>query len=50
MPQMAPMWWCTLEISFIVSLIIMMTNIFFNLNIKIKSNQKIKKKEIKWMW
>nr|YP_010736848.1 ATP synthase F0 subunit 8 [Macropsis perpetua]YP_010736861.1 ATP synthase F0 subunit 8 [Macropsis ocellata]WEP24722.1 ATP synthase F0 subunit 8 [Macropsis perpetua]WEP24735.1 ATP synthase F0 subunit 8 [Macropsis ocellata] len=50
MPQMAPMWWFSLEILFVISMLIMMTNIYFNFKIKIKPKKSTTKNKIKWMW
>nr|YP_009466093.1 ATP synthase F0 subunit 8 [Pentatomidae sp. GM-2014]AIW65015.1 ATP synthase F0 subunit 8 [Pentatomidae sp. GM-2014] len=54
MPQMAPLWWETLYVSFLMSFIIMNMMIYFSKTIKIKKeiNNKSWKtnKQMTWMW
>nr|AFI23451.1 ATP synthase F0 subunit 8 [Ceratocombus sp. HL-2012] len=51
MPQMAPMIWTMLYITFILSLMMTMAIIFFNLSMNEKNkNIMIKENNIKWKW
>nr|QGZ10079.1 ATP synthase F0 subunit 8 [Oncopsis nigrofasciata] len=50
MPQMAPMWWLTLEIMFSASFMLIMIMMYFNMKINMKKTNKIFMKKIKWMW
>nr|ACJ69433.1 ATP synthase F0 subunit 8 [Sigara septemlineata] len=51
MPQMAPLWWTTLYILFIVTLMMLYSLIYFNINYKMmKSTSKINTTKNNWMW
>nr|AZL35858.1 ATP synthase F0 subunit 8 [Cosmoscarta mandarina] len=51
MPQMAPMWWITLFMTFNLMFLLlnMLMYFIFNLNNKIKS-MKMKKSQMNWKW
>nr|YP_010140055.1 ATP synthase F0 subunit 8 [Kalasha nativa]QQK57715.1 ATP synthase F0 subunit 8 [Kalasha nativa] len=50
MPQMAPMWWLTLYMGTLTSIMWMMTMIYFNSNPKKNKIKKTKKASMKWKW
>nr|ATC73072.1 ATP synthase F0 subunit 8 [Cicadellinae sp. EMHAU-2015-Zz060410]QUO99351.1 ATP synthase F0 subunit 8 [Atkinsoniella grahami] len=50
MPQMAPMWWTSLMILFIMTLLLMMNIIYFNMLSKSTKNNQIFIKQMNWKW
>nr|ATC73036.1 ATP synthase F0 subunit 8 [Graphocephala sp. EMHAU-2015-Zz052315] len=50
MPQMAPMWWTFLMIMFIMSMIMMMTNMYFNTLNKLMKKKEINTNQMNWKW
>nr|QUI77261.1 ATP synthase F0 subunit 8 [Mitjaevia shibingensis] len=50
MPQMSPMWWTTLMVMFIIIFLILMTNMYFNLNNKLTMKVMLLKKNMSWKW
>nr|YP_011010163.1 ATP synthase F0 subunit 8 [Hermatobates djiboutensis]WPW46687.1 ATP synthase F0 subunit 8 [Hermatobates djiboutensis] len=51
MPQMSPMWWSTLFMLFIASLMLMNSMIYFNKKFSIKKSSKsTKKNSMNWQW
>nr|YP_010414444.1 ATP synthase F0 subunit 8 [Kusala populi]URW11944.1 ATP synthase F0 subunit 8 [Kusala populi] len=50
MPQMSPLWWTTLMITFIILFILMMTILYFNINNKMSKMIKLTETKINWKW
>nr|YP_010958558.1 ATP synthase F0 subunit 8 [Centrotypus laticornis]UXF57634.1 ATP synthase F0 subunit 8 [Centrotypus laticornis] len=50
MPQMAPLWWLTLMLTFNLMLSTLMCMLYFNKKIKMNTINKLKKKEMNWKW
>nr|AKP94523.1 ATP synthase F0 subunit 8 [Macracanthopsis nodipes] len=52
MPQMAPMWWTMLFISFNISFLMMMTIIYFQTDLGPKLSKKLTSKtnNLNWKW
>nr|UGN61371.1 ATP synthase F0 subunit 8 [Typhlocybinae gen. 1 sp. 2 BY-2021a] len=50
MPQMAPIWWMTLMVTFLLSMLMCMWIMYFNKNIKMNTYNKLKKKNMNWSW
>nr|YP_010736822.1 ATP synthase F0 subunit 8 [Macropsis huangbana]WEP24696.1 ATP synthase F0 subunit 8 [Macropsis huangbana] len=50
MPQMAPLWWLSLEMMFILCLIMMTTNIYFYKKTILNQNKINNKISFKWTW
>nr|YP_009472911.1 ATP synthase F0 subunit 8 [Nabicula flavomarginata]AST10128.1 ATP synthase F0 subunit 8 [Nabicula flavomarginata] len=52
MPQMAPIWWTTMFMMFIVALLLVMTINYFNVKYKSTSNKNIKidSNHLYWKW
>nr|YP_010925300.1 ATP synthase F0 subunit 8 [Sigara lateralis]WKD80503.1 ATP synthase F0 subunit 8 [Sigara lateralis] len=51
MPQMAPLWWTSLYIMFIMTMMLFYMLIYFNNKYKMmKSTKKMEKIKNNWMW
>nr|UBT70827.1 ATP synthase F0 subunit 8 [Eupteryx gracilirama] len=50
MPQMSPIWWMTLMITFICMLMICMNMNYFNFNKMFKMKKTIYKNKMNWLW
>nr|YP_010614350.1 ATP synthase F0 subunit 8 [Dalbulus maidis]WAS32284.1 ATP synthase F0 subunit 8 [Dalbulus maidis] len=50
MPQMAPTWWTMIMMSTVLSLMLTITIVYFNANLKMKINKKKMYKIMKWVW
>nr|YP_010988495.1 ATP synthase F0 subunit 8 [Seriana bacilla]WAM61614.1 ATP synthase F0 subunit 8 [Seriana sp. 'barna']WOR80600.1 ATP synthase F0 subunit 8 [Seriana bacilla] len=50
MPQMSPMWWTSLMLTFIVIFIILMTTLYYFYNEKMTGNISIPINKINWKW
>nr|UGK73246.1 ATP synthase F0 subunit 8 [Atkinsoniella heiyuana] len=50
MPQMAPMWWTLLMILFMMSMIMMMTSMYFNTLNKLMEKKEIYTSQMNWKW
>nr|YP_010502878.1 ATP synthase F0 subunit 8 [Exitianus nanus]UXD78655.1 ATP synthase F0 subunit 8 [Exitianus nanus] len=50
MPQMSPMWWTTISVMSICSMIIMISFTYFLFNNKLKMNMKTKNIKFNWKW
>nr|YP_010583107.1 ATP synthase F0 subunit 8 [Opamata lipcowa]UGN61553.1 ATP synthase F0 subunit 8 [Opamata lipcowa] len=50
MPQMSPMWWTSLMVMFITSIMICMYILYFNYTNKMTANKKYLHKNMNWTW
>nr|YP_011017959.1 ATP synthase F0 subunit 8 [Amritodus flavoscutatus]WQF70190.1 ATP synthase F0 subunit 8 [Amritodus flavoscutatus] len=50
MPQMSPMWWLSLMLSFNLCYLVMMNLIYFNFEIKIVKEFSCNLKKFNWKW
>nr|QZZ18344.1 ATP synthase F0 subunit 8 [Shaddai sp. SL-2021a] len=50
MPQMAPLWWTMLMIMFLVSLMVFMNYLYFNMEMKLLYNNIKNKSNMIWKW
>nr|YP_010363424.1 ATP synthase F0 subunit 8 [Atkinsoniella yunnanana]UNZ12525.1 ATP synthase F0 subunit 8 [Atkinsoniella yunnanana] len=50
MPQMAPMWWTFLMITFVFSFSLMMSILYFNIMSKSMKMKKDKTIQMNWKW
>nr|WRQ18137.1 ATP synthase F0 subunit 8 [Anaceratagallia venosa] len=50
MPQMAPMWWIALMITFSIMLIMLIAMMYFNKNPINKNKSMMSNKNLIWMW
>nr|YP_009531281.1 ATP synthase F0 subunit 8 [Idiocerus laurifoliae]AXY64090.1 ATP synthase F0 subunit 8 [Idiocerus laurifoliae] len=50
MPQMSPIWWLTLMLSFNMFYLMMNTILYFNYSIKNKMSIKMTKSKLDWKW
>nr|YP_010363528.1 ATP synthase F0 subunit 8 [Atkinsoniella uniguttata]UNZ12629.1 ATP synthase F0 subunit 8 [Atkinsoniella uniguttata] len=50
MPQMAPMWWTFLMITFLMSFSLMMSLLYFNILSKSMMVKKTKINQMNWKW
>nr|YP_010692564.1 ATP synthase F0 subunit 8 [Tricentrus fulgidus]WBV77305.1 ATP synthase F0 subunit 8 [Tricentrus fulgidus] len=50
MPQMAPMWWMTMMITFNSMVMMMISIMYFNYKTKILMKTENKKKNLNWKW
>nr|WRY72412.1 ATP synthase F0 subunit 8 [Eurhadina rubra] len=50
MPQMAPMWWTFLMMTFLLSMFLCMNMLYFNYNKMFMNNFKKKNNNLIWKW
>nr|YP_010165973.1 ATP synthase F0 subunit 8 [Stictocephala bisonia]QRV59920.1 ATP synthase F0 subunit 8 [Stictocephala bisonia] len=50
MPQMSPMWWMTLMLTFNSLFIVINSTTYFNYKFKNMSEKKTKKNKLNWKW
>nr|UDP58834.1 ATP synthase F0 subunit 8 [Jacobiasca formosana]UER93870.1 ATP synthase F0 subunit 8 [Jacobiasca formosana] len=50
MPQMAPLWWLTLMILFLMNYLISLSIIYYKKNYKINLNYNFIYKNMNWLW
>nr|YP_010963552.1 ATP synthase F0 subunit 8 [Hemicentrus obliquus]WKZ08035.1 ATP synthase F0 subunit 8 [Hemicentrus obliquus] len=50
MPQMSPLWWLTLMLSFNLMIAMAMSMMYFNFSMIMSKKYKSMKKEMNWKW
>nr|UGN61566.1 ATP synthase F0 subunit 8 [Paracyba sp.] len=50
MPQMSPMWWTTLMLMFIFSILVCMFMMYFNYTKKMSEKKKMTMNNLSWTW